>query len=393
VVGIPIGAGRQVIDDVQGLIQLLRNPQAAFNAIYALATDPRVRAQLGASVLRDIDAKLATFRRALEHGGLGNAEAAGEVIGSVAITLAGAVTGVYGAAATASRLGVRVTTRVARASAARTGPLRTTCSFDGGTFVKTQLGFTQIKDIKAGEDKVWARDTETGAMGYRLVEAHYSNPYDVTVKVSINDVETNKPQTLISNKIHPFFVQLPEGEAVPESSEGHSYSGEITRGAWVDASNLKAGYRLLNDDGSWATVTGVAVESTPLTAYNLTVEGYHTYFVTGDKDASPVWVHNDCPVPQLRGLAQNRPLGQLTDADISSAFNGSGYVVEGHALAQLRNPRLQGLGFYTLNDIRQIFVRGSRYNAGDGAVGISYRGVAVIINPVTNKIITVRPVR
>jgi hypothetical protein len=174
--------------------------------------------------------------------------------------------------------------------------LRTTCSFDGGTFVKTLLGYTQIKDIRAGQDKVWSRDTETGEMGYRLVEAHYSNPYDVTVKVSISDVETNKSQTLVSNKIHPFFVQLPEGEAVPESSEGHSYSGEIVRGAWVDASNLKAGYRLLNDDGSWATVTGVAVESTPLTAYNLTVEGYHTYFVTGDKDASPVWVHNTCRI-------------------------------------------------------------------------------------------------
>jgi hypothetical protein len=104
---------------------------------------------------------------------------------------------------------------------------------------------------------------------------------------------------LVSNKIHPFFVQLPEGTIAPPSSEGHSYNGDVARGAWVDASNLKAGYRLLNDDGSWATVTGLTVETTPLTAYNMKVEGYHTYFVTGSVDANPVWVHNDCFGDQL----------------------------------------------------------------------------------------------
>jgi filamentous hemagglutinin len=131
-------------------------------------------------------------------------------------------------------------------------------------------------------------------MGYKRVEAHYSNPYDVTVKVSIRDAETGKDQVLVSNKIHPFFVQLPDGVTAPPSSEGHSYNGDVARGAWVDASNLKAGYRLLNDDGSWATVTGLTVENAPLTACNMKVEGYHTYFVTGSVDANPVWVHNDC---------------------------------------------------------------------------------------------------
>ena len=94
-------------------------------------------------------------------------------------------------------------------------------------------------------------------------------------------------------------MQLPEGVAAPASSEGHSYSGDISGGAWVDAANLKPGYRLLNDDGSWASVTGIKVETAPLTAYNMKVEGYHTYFVTGDISASPVWVHNDCFGDQL----------------------------------------------------------------------------------------------
>ena len=156
------------------------------------------------------------------------------------------------------------------------------------------MGFTKIRDIKAGKGQVWARDAVSGKMGYRTVEAHYSNPYDVTVKVSIRDAETGKTQTLVSNKIHPFFVQLPQGVAAPPSSEGHSYTGDIARGAWVDASNLKAGYRLLNDDSSWAVVTAIKVEAAPLTAYNMKVSEYHTYFVTGDINANPVWVHNDC---------------------------------------------------------------------------------------------------
>ena len=173
-----------------------------------------------------------------------------------------------------------------------------TCSFSGETFVRTMLGLKLIKDIEVGTDQVWARDQRTGKMGYRAVEGHYSNPYDVTVRVTIRDAETGNEQVLVSNKIHPFFVQLPEGVTVPASSEGHSYDGTIARGAWVDAANLQAGYRLLNDDGSWAIVAAVVSTPEPLTAYNLKVSGFHTYFVTGNATAEPVWVHNDCKTPQ-----------------------------------------------------------------------------------------------
>jgi filamentous hemagglutinin len=49
-----------------------------------------------------------------------------------------------------------------------------------------------------------------------------------------------------------------------------------------------AGYRLLNDDASWAEVVSVAVVDAPLLAFNLTVEGFHTYFVAADEGAAPV---------------------------------------------------------------------------------------------------------
>ena len=35
-----------------------------------------------------------------------------------------------------------------------------------------------------------------------------------------------------------------------------------------------------------------------LTAYNLKVSDFHTYFVTGDAQAEPVWVHNNCATPR-----------------------------------------------------------------------------------------------
>lgn len=203
---------------------------------------------------------------------------------------------------------------------------RGTCSFAGDTLVRTMLGLTPIKEVKAGTDKVWARDQRTGKMGYRLVEAQYSNPYEVTVRITIRDVESSNEQTLVSNAIHPIFVQLPEDAVGPPSSEGHVYKGSIARGAWIDAANLKPGYRLLNDDGSWAVVA--AVSSTPelLTAYNLKVNGYHTYFVTGDVKAEPIWVHNNCAVPQY-------PTAYPADNLYFGTNPNANYHVERHLVA------------------------------------------------------------
>jgi hypothetical protein len=183
------------------------------------------------------------------------------------------------------------------------GTLCTLCSFDGDTLVKADRGFVAIKDIRAGEDSVWSRDERTGAMTWKPVLNQYSNPYDETVSVTIRDAETNVRQTIVSNRIHPYFVQIPgaaEKKIAVNSSEGHVYNGEIPDGYWVDAADLKPGYLLLNDDNSWAEVETVEVEAKPLQAYNLTVADYHTYFVAANDNAAPVWVHNDCNTVSAR---------------------------------------------------------------------------------------------
>ena len=167
-----------------------------------------------------------------------------------------------------------------------------TCSFRGDMEVKTEQGYKPIASIKVG-DKVYAKNELTGQMTYQRVQAHYNNPYDFTVYVEVID-EQGKHQTIVSNKIHPFFTQVNQGEIVP-SSEGHHYNGEIQNAQWVDAQNLKAGYKLLSENNHWQTVKGVTIKAEKLSAYNLTVETDHTYFIKGaNSDLDGVWVHNDC---------------------------------------------------------------------------------------------------
>ena len=167
-----------------------------------------------------------------------------------------------------------------------------TCSFRGDMEVKTEQGYKPIASIKIG-DKVYAKNELTGQMTYQRVQAHYNNPYDFTVYVEVID-EQGKHQTIVSNKIHPFFTQVNQGEIVP-SSEGHHYNGEIQNAQWVDAQNLKAGYKLLSENNHWQMVKGVSIKAEKLSAYNLTVETDHTYFIKGaNSDLDGVWVHNNC---------------------------------------------------------------------------------------------------
>ena len=148
-----------------------------------------------------------------------------------------------------------------------------TCSFRGDMEVKTEQGYKPIESIKVG-DKVYAKNELTGQMTYQRVQAHYNNPYDFTVYVEVID-EQGKHQTIVSNKIHPFFTQVSQGEIVP-SSEGHHYNGEI-------------------QNNHWQMVKGVSIKAEKLSAYNLTVETDHTYFIKGaNSDLDGVWVHNDC---------------------------------------------------------------------------------------------------
>ena len=175
--------------------------------------------------------------------------------------------------------------------------------------VKTADGYKAIARIRVG-DRVFAKDEASGKTGYKPVTAQYGNPYQETVYIEVSD-GLGKIQTLVSNRIHPF------------------YSG----GKWIKAEDLKAGSRLFAENGAEQTVQSVTVKPEPLQAYNLTVADWHTYFVKGDKaETEGVWVHNSCP-PKRTGSSKNEKHGDGGRSQISAESQ----------IAELKNKIIPGM--------------------------------------------------
>ncbi|MDL2400988.1 hemagglutinin repeat-containing protein [Rhizobium mayense] len=223
------------------------------------------------------------------------------------------------------------------------------CSFDGSTLVKTVDGFTAIRDIQPGRTKVWSRDDQ-GNEGYKLVLHQFLNRHAETVYVTLQSEKGGHQQTITTTLTHPFFAVVPEPSILPE---GRQYRGPITHGAWVAARDLEPGQKLLGADGSWTDVVGVRIAAKPLDAYNLTVAGFHTYFVkqAGNDAAEPVWVHNTCTyTPTISGdlLSSNNAkyttVGQTSNGNPVYYSNGNYFEFNGTAVTRI-DPQKQGIVF------------------------------------------------
>ncbi|WP_127207294.1 polymorphic toxin-type HINT domain-containing protein [Neisseria meningitidis] len=148
--------------------------------------------------------------------------------------------------------------------------------------------------IRVGES-VLSKDEASGKTGYKPVTAQYGNPYQETVYIKVSDGIGNS-QTLISNRIHPFYSQ----------------------GKWIQAGRLKKGDTLLSESGAKQTVQNITFKQQPLKAYNLTVADWHTYFVKGNQaETEGVWVHNSCP-PKRTGSSKNEKHGDGGRSQISA---------------------------------------------------------------------------
>ena len=137
------------------------------------------------------------------------------------------------------------------------------CSFTADTRVTMADGSTRrIADITVG-DHVLAADPETGERGPRVV-THLWVHQDTVVDLDLDG------RTVSTTEDHPFW--------------------NATDKQWQRADELDAGDRLLTAGGELVSVGGVrAATARPSTAYNLTVDDLHTYFV-GDG----ILVHNTC---------------------------------------------------------------------------------------------------
>ncbi len=180
------------------------------------------------------------------------------------------------------------------------------CSFHGNTQVLTKNGFESIKLLVPGEDYVFARNEYTGDVDWKLVVAHYSNPYQETVTVSIQDTVNGEMQEILSNRIHSFYV------IDSEIGSSELIAGTNETGRWVQAQNLQPGDKLLTDSGAQSEVINLEIKSEYLHAYNITVDDYHTYFVKGsaNDNTSAVWVHNECAQKFEKRLSSIKDVGE-----------------------------------------------------------------------------------
>jgi hypothetical protein len=117
-------------------------------------------------------------------------------------------------------------------------------------------------------------------------------------------------------------VGLADGTVI-EATDGHPF-WDVTTGAFTDAIDLQPGELVLTLDGQSLQVTAVRVHAEDLTAYNLEIDGIHTYYA----GETPVLVHNSCgPLTQdtilMRG-GENTP---------SRFANGSGVTASGGQLS------------------------------------------------------------
>lgn len=140
-------------------------------------------------------------------------------------------------------------------------------SFTGDTLVLMADGTKKpIKDIELG-DMVMAADPLSGERGPRKVVdlIRHSGPHTMVA------VRLANGTTIDATDRHPFWV--------------------ANRGAWVDAIDLTAGDILVSADGRRIAVASVGISEQDLTAYNLTVDDLHTYYVLAGQ--TPVLVHNN----------------------------------------------------------------------------------------------------
>lgn len=150
-------------------------------------------------------------------------------------------------------------------------------SFPPGTLVLKSDGSTiPIEELTVG-DEVLATDPDTHSTQGETVTATILTPDDqdfTDLTLAVTDEHQSAAEsfsTITSTQHHPYW--------------------EVTKKHWTDAVDLNPGDEVLAADGTTVKIIDTRSYRTgPRTAYNLTVEHLHTYYVLAG--ATPVLVHN-----------------------------------------------------------------------------------------------------
>lgn len=154
-------------------------------------------------------------------------------------------------------------------------------SFPGTTRVLMADGTTkQIQDVRV-DDAVLATDPESGRTeGHTVTDTIYTPDDTAFADITIGADHAR----ITATQHHPFW-----------SPNAHR---------WIDAGDLKAGQTLRTSDGQTVTVVGVHRYHRLHSAYNLTVDDLHTYYVLAGRTS--VLVHNSASVCEHIALGLQR---------------------------------------------------------------------------------------
>ena len=160
--------------------------------------------------------------------------------------------------------------------------------FVAGTPIKIEGGYANIEDVKVG-DFVLAKDVVTGRIEpKRVSQVHIRPTVDMNSFFALTVSNGLKSEVLRVTGEHPFWVKDEK--------------------QWVEVNDLKVGDTLIDHDGK--AIDLIAKETIPEfeQTYNLTVEGFHTYFA----GKLETLVHN-CARAFEKSLA-NLPAGERVAA-------------------------------------------------------------------------------
>ena len=182
-----------------------------------------------------------------------------------ALLSSGSMVPIAGWASTGTKVTVKAGDKISDVSKAKVldnaSVFKAACNcFVGGTQVQTDEGEKNIEDIEVG-DKVLSKDEETGELAYKEVTATFNHETDEIYSIHVDG------QTIESTYNHPFYVK----------DKG-----------WTFVKDLKVGDLLVQSDGNTLEITSIELLHKHVTVYNMTVDEFHTYFVSD----LGIWVHN-----------------------------------------------------------------------------------------------------
>ncbi|AZI58100.1 hypothetical protein EH165_08060 [Nakamurella antarctica] len=197
-----------------------------------------------------------------------------------------------------------------------------------------------IEDVKVG-DLVLATEPETGV---------------TTAKQVLTLIRHAGPHIMVD-------LTLSDG-TVLNATDGHPIWDATTK-TFTKAIDVPVGDKVLTAAGGTATITTKYVHGQDLTAYNLEIEGIHTYYAGN----TPILVHNTCTTSQ-KILSDPKSLKGLTPKQIDDLARNAGYeILPGKATASNPATRYyspgtkQAVGFRVLPEgvAGQPGIKGSAY--------------------------------